>query len=79
MNSGAIGTANSVIARSSRDEEIQSSPGTLDCFGGACHRARIRATRWLAMTELAAPFQLEDITLQQIIFRHPSIHEGHST
>jgi acyl carrier protein len=22
----------------------------LDCFRGACHRARIRATRWLAMT-----------------------------
>src|SRR6266480_89888 len=22
----------------------------LDCFAGACHRARIRATRWLAMT-----------------------------
>ncbi|MEH2568550.1 hypothetical protein V1289_008177 [Bradyrhizobium sp. AZCC 2289] len=24
----------------------------MDCFGGACHRARIRATRWLAMTWL---------------------------
>jgi hypothetical protein len=23
---------------------------TMDCFRGACHRARIGATRWLAMT-----------------------------
>jgi hypothetical protein len=23
---------------------------TVDCFAEACHRARIRATRWLAMT-----------------------------
>src|SRR3954451_595620 len=25
---------------------------SMGCFGGACHRARIRATRWLAMTLL---------------------------
>jgi hypothetical protein len=39
-----------VIARSACDEAIQNlfrGPGLL-C--GACHRARVRATRWLAMT-----------------------------
>ena len=28
--------------------------GSLDCFARACHRARVRATRWLAMTERGA-------------------------
>src|SRR5689334_3635322 len=40
-----------VIARSASNEAIHLSPsGDMDCFAEACHRARIRATRWLAMT-----------------------------
>jgi len=42
-----------VIARSEATKQsILSFRGTMDCFV-ACHRARIRATRWLAMTVLA--------------------------
>src|SRR5258708_15420937 len=40
----------SVIARSACDEAIQSEPGGSGLLRGACHRARVRATRWLAMT-----------------------------
>jgi len=42
--------------RHCEERELRSNPsGTLfgpamDCFVGACHRARVRATRWLAMT-----------------------------
>jgi len=39
-----------VIARSSCDEAIHTSLWTDGLLRGACHRARIRATRWLAMT-----------------------------
>jgi hypothetical protein len=40
-----------VIARSVSDEAIQLSyRGKAGLLRGACHRARIRATRWLAMT-----------------------------
>src|ERR1700682_1885969 len=43
----------SVIARSEADEALHSSFTRQDGFlRGACHRARIRATRWLAMTNL---------------------------
>src|ERR1700738_3912539 len=38
-----------VIARSESDEAIQSTV-SFGLLRGACHRARIRATRWLAMT-----------------------------
>jgi molybdenum cofactor biosynthesis enzyme MoaA len=38
-----------VFARSG-DEAIELLQEFLDCFAEACHRARIRATRWLAMT-----------------------------
>src|SRR5450759_1317181 len=40
-----------VIARSDSDEAIHSSLRLYGLLRGACHRARIRATRWLAMTE----------------------------
>src|ERR1700753_3405520 len=47
-----LGQTRSVCAREQSDEAIQSirlcGSGLLR---GACHRARIRATRWLAMTE----------------------------
>src|SRR5262245_19602922 len=40
-----------VIARSDSDEAIQlSCRGKAGLLRGACHRARVRATRWLAMT-----------------------------
>jgi hypothetical protein len=42
-----------VIARSASDEAIQLSFLPLNgLLRGACHRARSRATRWLAMTDL---------------------------
>jgi hypothetical protein len=40
-----------VIARSESDEAIQSCFPYSGLLRGACHRARIRAARWLAMTE----------------------------
>ena len=41
-----------VIARSESDEAIHSFFARRNgLLRGACHRARIRATRWLAMTE----------------------------
>ena len=39
-----------VIARSASDEAIHSFARQDGLLRGACHRARIRATRWLAMT-----------------------------
>jgi hypothetical protein len=39
-----------VIARSDRDEAIHALVRIDGLLRGACHRARIRATRWLAMT-----------------------------
>jgi hypothetical protein len=36
-----------VIARSKSDEAIHSSRNVLRILRGACHRARVRATRWL--------------------------------
>src|SRR5439155_25532783 len=33
--------------------------GIMDCFRGACHRARVRATRWLAMTKRAIVARLQ--------------------
>jgi hypothetical protein len=33
-----------------RSNPVSTEFNILDCFAGACHRARIRATRWLAMT-----------------------------
>jgi hypothetical protein len=45
------GGVSCVIARSERDEAIYSSLARRDgLLRGACHRARVRATRWLAMT-----------------------------
>jgi len=43
-----------VIARSTSDEAIHSSRTAISAglLRRACHRARIRATRWLAMTEV---------------------------
>src|SRR3954454_24437516 len=42
-----------VIARSACDEAIHLSAVPRDgLLRGACHRARIRATRWLAMTAI---------------------------
>ena len=40
----------SVIARSGSDEAIQLTMPHYGLLRRACHRARIRATRWLAMT-----------------------------
>jgi len=39
-----------VIAWSESDEAIQFAKARPGLLRGACHRARIRATRWLAMT-----------------------------
>ena len=39
-----------VIARSASEEAIQLDGTKSGLLRGACHRARIRATRWLAMT-----------------------------
>src|SRR5689334_16948587 len=50
-------TVSSVIARSPCDEAIH--PFVMPRYGllrGACHRARIRATRWLAMTGKASAY-----------------------
>ncbi|MGH6740526.1 MAG: hypothetical protein ACREDY_16130, partial [Bradyrhizobium sp.] len=40
-----------VIAGRDSDETIHASASRkMDCFVEPCHRARVRATRWLAMT-----------------------------
>ncbi len=39
-----------VIARSGSDEAIQLTMPRYELLRRACHRARVRATRWLAMT-----------------------------
>src|SRR5258707_14189563 len=45
-----------VIARSASDEAIQLLESRrYGLLRGACHRARIRATRWLAMTDAWPP------------------------
>jgi hypothetical protein len=49
-----LSNSHSVIARSVRSEAIQRKE-RLDC--GACHRARIRATRWLTLA-MTSNFQL---------------------
>jgi hypothetical protein len=59
-------TATAVIARSESDEAIQfqCSEKKAGLLRGACHRARIRATRWLAMTEdtvTPTPADLPDV------------------
>src|SRR5229473_400686 len=65
-----------VIARSEATKQsILSLRGKMDCFGGACHRARIRATRWLAMT--IRPFENEvgvcaKRSLRSLLETHPS-------
>jgi hypothetical protein len=41
-----------VLARSDADEAIQNHGGKSGLLRGACHRARIRAALWLAMTVL---------------------------
>ena len=47
-------------ARERSDEAIHSFPAQQNGFlRGACHRARIRATRWLAMTLLGSPWLFE--------------------
>ncbi len=53
-----------VLTTSLRGAKRRSNPcfprRWMDCFGGACHRARVRATRWLAMTDyhVAVPFMV---------------------
>src|SRR5207244_624090 len=37
---------------------------------GACHRARIRATRWLAMTALERNISMNDQTIRAALQRH---------
>jgi len=43
------GSHDHVIASEAK-QSIWPRKERMDCFRGACHRARIRATRWLAMT-----------------------------
>src|SRR5438034_9217367 len=45
-----------VIARSVSDEDSRLLARPSGLLRGACHRARVRATRWLAMTEKASRF-----------------------
>jgi hypothetical protein len=59
---GEAANARLAVIASAAKQSILSLRGAMDCFAAlamtaramdcfACHRARIRATRWLAMTE----------------------------
>jgi hypothetical protein len=58
-----------VIARSTCDEAIQSSFVASGLLRGACHRARIRATRWLAMTVWIGCLKFKFETQEALILR----------
>src|SRR5258708_32030662 len=64
-----------VIARSPCDEAIHSFFSRRDgLLRGACHRARIRATRWLAMTVVNSSDQTEKPRSMTTYLRRPRAH-----
>jgi hypothetical protein len=61
------------MARSESDEAIQYSLFLTGLLRGACHQARIRATRWLAMTAFVSAEKLSTLTA----FLVPRTHRSH--